>query len=55
MNRQISKHGKFSNYMILKMQKYKSVYAHLLLYVFMLLNFYAFTFLQFHANRQTCK
>lgn len=43
MNRQTGKHGKFSNYMILKMPKYKSVYPHLSQYVFMLLDFYAFT------------
>lgn len=42
MNRQTGKHDKFSNYMILKMPKYKSVYAYLFRYVFMLLDFYAF-------------
>lgn len=52
MNRQTGKHGKFSNYMILKMPKYKNVYAHLSRYVFMLLDFYACTLLQFYANRQ---
>lgn len=55
MGMQVNEHSKFSNHMILKMQKNKSVYAHLFRYAFMLLKFYAFTLSYFHTNRQTCK
>lgn len=47
MSTQVSKQSKFSNRMIWKMQKSKSVYAHLFRY--------AFTLLHFHTNRQVCK
>jgi hypothetical protein len=43
MSIQVNKQSKFSNRMILKMQKNKSVYAHLFRHAFMLLKFYAFT------------
>lgn len=45
MNRQINEQSKFSNYTIWKMQKNKSVYAHLFRRVFMLLKFYVFAIL----------
>lgn len=42
MNRRANEQSKFSNLTILKMQKSKSVYAHLFRLAFMLLKFYAF-------------
>lgn len=42
MNRRANEQSKFSNRTILKMQKSKSIYAHLFRQAFMLLKFYAF-------------
>lgn len=39
MSIQVNKQSEFSNHMIWKMQKSKSVYAHLFRYAFMLLKF----------------
>ena len=48
MQGQMKKHDRFLMYQIWKIENLKSVYAHLSLYAFMLLQFYVFTIL----NRQ---